>query len=66
VIPGGLGSLVYRVRDMWLRWVADRNQIMVPSMIADRRVESTPPPDDVVVEAAEHAAAELDVVGSEK
>jgi branched-chain amino acid transport system permease protein len=66
VIPGGLGSLVYRLRDMWLRWVADRNQILVPSMIADKKVESSPPPDDVVVEAAENAAAELDAVGSEK
>jgi len=45
VIPGGLGSLVYRVRDLWLRWVADRNQILVPSMVADRRVEASPPPD---------------------
>jgi len=66
VIPGGLGSLVYKVRDLWLRWVADRNQILVPSMIADKRVESSPPPDDVVLEASEHAAAELDTVGSEK
>jgi branched-chain amino acid transport system permease protein len=44
VIPGGLGSVAYRLRDLWLRWVADRNDIVVPSMVADRRVESPPPP----------------------
>ena len=44
VIPGGLGSLAYRVRDMWLRWVAERNEILVPSMVADKRVEEAPPP----------------------
>ena len=44
VIPGGLGSLVYRVRDIWLRWVADRYQILEPSMVADKRVETEPPP----------------------
>ena len=45
VIPGGLGSVVYRIRDLWLRWVADRNEILVPSMIADRRVVPPPTPD---------------------
>jgi branched-chain amino acid transport system permease protein len=58
VIPGGLGSLVYRVRDLWLRWVAERNEILVPSMVADRRVESPPPP-EVTAEAVEAAQAEM-------
>lgn len=65
VIPGGLGSVVYKLRDLWLRWVADRNDILVPSMVADRRVE-TPPDDPAVVAAAaavDGAAAEL--VGTE-
>ncbi|HYD08872.1 MAG TPA: ABC transporter permease [Acidimicrobiales bacterium] len=66
VIPGGIGSVLYKLRDMWLRWVAERNQIEVPSMLADRKVESSPPPDDAIVEAAEAAAAELDAVGVEK
>ena len=44
VIPGGLGSLVYRVRDIWLRWVADRNDVLVPSMIADKRVDNSEAP----------------------
>ena len=58
VIPGGLGSLVYRLRDLWLRWVADRNSIPVPSMIADRRVESPPPP-DVTKHTVEAATGEM-------
>lgn len=60
VIPGGLGSVAYKVRDLWLRWVADRNHILVPSMIADRRVEESPPPGTSV--AADAPA----LVGSEK
>ena len=44
VIPGGLGSLAYKVRDVWLRWVANRNDVLVPSMIADKRVAQEPPP----------------------
>ena len=58
VIPGGLGSLLYMVRDTWLRWVAGRHGIEVPSMIADRRVEEPPPPEPDVAEPA--------LVGSEQ
>ena len=42
VIPGGLGSLLYMLRDTWLRWVARRHGIEVPSMTADRRIEAPP------------------------
>ena len=62
VIPGGLGTLVFKVRDLWLRWVAERNEILVPSMVADRRVE--PPPTSPVVDAAE-AATSPELVASE-
>ncbi|MGY6499506.1 MAG: ABC transporter permease [Acidimicrobiales bacterium] len=34
-LPGGLASLVYRARDAYLRWVAQRRKIMVPSLFAD-------------------------------
>jgi branched-chain amino acid transport system permease protein len=44
-LPEGLGGLVYRVRDSFLRWVARRNAILVPSLLADARVE-----DEVAVE----------------
>ena len=39
VIPGGLGSVFYHLRDVWLRWVAERHGIEVPSMVADRRID---------------------------
>jgi len=35
LIPGGLGSLLYRLRDFWLRAVARRRNMVVPSLIAD-------------------------------
>jgi branched-chain amino acid transport system permease protein len=35
LIPGGLGSLAYGLRDAYLRRVAIRNQIFVPSLLAD-------------------------------
>ncbi len=34
-LPGGLASLVYRARDAYLRWVATRRKVMVPSLFAD-------------------------------
>ena len=37
-VPEGLGGLVYRVRDAYLRWVARRRDLIVPSLIADVRV----------------------------
>jgi branched-chain amino acid transport system permease protein len=37
VLPGGLGQLVFGVRDRYLRWVAERRGILVPSLVADKR-----------------------------
>ena len=41
VLPEGLGGLIYRVRDLALRWVADRRGLVVPSLTADVRTETT-------------------------
>lgn len=38
-LPEGLGGLMYRVRDAYLRFVARRRGLLVPSLVADRRVE---------------------------
>jgi len=38
-LPEGLGGLMYRGRDGYLRWVARRRDILVPSLVADKRVE---------------------------
>jgi branched-chain amino acid transport system permease protein len=36
VLPGGLGGLLFDIRDHALRWVAGRRDILVPSLLADR------------------------------
>jgi ABC-type branched-subunit amino acid transport system ATPase component/ABC-type branched-subunit amino acid transport system permease subunit len=41
LLPGGLGSLLYRVRDHWLRRVAAKHEMVVPSLIADTDAEPT-------------------------
>jgi len=38
-LPGGLWQLVQRQRDRYLRWVAARRDLLVPSLVADKRVE---------------------------
>jgi branched-chain amino acid transport system permease protein len=57
VFPGGLGGLWFKLRDLWLRSVAVRNGILVPSMVAD--VGQWERPLEDAEEAAEaHDAAE--------
>ena len=46
IAPGGLASMVYQVRDHLLRRIADRRQLIVPSLVADRAVEMFPATDD--------------------
>jgi branched-chain amino acid transport system permease protein len=47
VFPGGLGQIFYSLRDRFLRLVAERHDIMVPSLFADRL------PAEPVIELAE-------------
>jgi branched-chain amino acid transport system permease protein len=42
VFPGGLGQVFYGLRDRFLRWVAEKKDIIVPSLFADR-LEAAPP-----------------------
>jgi branched-chain amino acid transport system permease protein len=65
VVPGGLSEVFYRTRDNFLRWVAKRHDVHVPSLVADSLVGSDDQPQDVIA-GAEHAveAAEL-LVGLE-
>lgn len=37
--PGGLGEIVFRTRDRLLRRFADSRNIVVPSLVADKRIE---------------------------
>jgi branched-chain amino acid transport system permease protein len=39
IAPEGLGGIVYAVRDRFLRWVARRHDLYVPSLLADVRLD---------------------------
>ncbi len=56
VFPGGFGAVLADLRDGALRKVAARRGLVVPSLLADVRVEDDPaadhPPPEVVLEAA--------------
>ncbi len=39
ILPGGIGAAIADVRDAYLRWVANRRGLLVPSLVADRREE---------------------------
>jgi hypothetical protein len=41
LVPGGLSEVMYRLRDTFLRWVAARNHIHVPSLVSDSLVTDT-------------------------
>lgn len=36
-LPGGFGQMFIAIRDRYLRWVANRRGILVPSLVADKR-----------------------------
>src|SRR5439155_14431069 len=59
--PGGSAERGFSDRDRFLRWVARKHDILVPSLVADRRVEQEEEQaQDVIVKAEElvEAAAE--------
>jgi hypothetical protein len=43
IAPYGLAGILTRVRDIWLRWVAGRYGLDIPTLTADRRVPSSLP-----------------------
>ncbi len=42
LLPGGFGSVLYGVRDSWLRFVARRRKIVVPAFVTDAGVSRPP------------------------
>jgi branched-chain amino acid transport system permease protein len=52
LLPGGLGQLLYALRDKALVALAERKGILVPSLVADRRAD----------EGGDHAADETDLL----
>jgi branched-chain amino acid transport system permease protein len=53
-LPGGFAEGLYRLRDSFLLWVAKRHDILVPSLVADRRVETGEDEQDVITHAEQH------------
>jgi branched-chain amino acid transport system permease protein len=52
--PGGTAEILFARRDRFLRWVAKRHDILVPSLIADRRVEEEDVSGELITEAERH------------
>lgn len=55
VFPAGFGGVLADLRDGALRKIAGRRDLVVPSLLADVRVEDEPPPEDVLAEAGARA-----------
>ena len=57
ILPGGIGAAIADLRDAYLRWIARRRNLLVPSLLADRRadepVEIPPEQLEAAIEAAE-------------
>jgi branched-chain amino acid transport system permease protein len=61
ILPGGLGAGLADARDAGLRWIARRRNIIVPSLLADRRddrIELTPAMAAAVAEAVDRPEVE--------
>jgi branched-chain amino acid transport system permease protein len=61
MLPGGLGAGMAEARDAGLRWVAKRRKILVPSLVADRRVDDfhvTPEMTQAIADAVERPELE--------
>jgi branched-chain amino acid transport system permease protein len=55
--PGGTAENFFATRDRFLRWVAAKHDILVPSLVADRRIDDTEADhaeDDVILQAEQH------------
>lgn len=56
-LPEGLGGIVYRVRDAFLRRVARRRGLVVPSLLADERVDDPAPAIDAMLAPGDAGAS---------
>jgi len=61
IFPSGLGGVLADVRDGALRRVARRRGLVVPSLLADVRVEEAEPPAEEVLAAAGEKATETEL-----
>lgn len=53
-LPGGLAELFFKWRDNFLRWVANRHDILVPSLVADKLVVDEKEQAGVIEAAEQH------------
>lgn len=51
IVPGGLTQIIMGTRNRWLRRVASKRNIDVPSLFADRRVDERGPDADAISQA---------------
>jgi branched-chain amino acid transport system permease protein len=65
-LPGGIAEGAFKLRDGFLRWVANRHGILVPSLVADKRVETGEDQQDVITAAESHVeeAESFDLVNA--
>ena len=52
--PGGIADILFERRDRFLRGVARRHDLLVPSLIADRRVEAENRSGELITQAERH------------
>lgn len=53
VLPHGLGGLLFRLRDLWLRSVVRRRGLVVPSLVGDDAITAPAPPRPIVAASAD-------------
>ena len=58
--PGGSAEAGFQTRDRFLRWVARRHDVLVPSLVADRRVEEEQEERADLIVSAERHVVEAD------
>jgi branched-chain amino acid transport system permease protein len=58
--PGGSAEAGFQTRDKFLRWVARRHDLLVPSLVADRRVEAQEEAAADVITSAEKSVLEAE------
>jgi hypothetical protein len=58
--PGGSAEAGFQTRDKFLRWVARRHDLLVPSLVADRRVEAEEEAAADVIASAEKSVLEAE------
>jgi branched-chain amino acid transport system permease protein len=58
--PGGSAEAGFQTRDRFLRWVARRHDVLVPSLVADRRVEEEQEDRADIIVSAERHVVEAD------